>query len=55
MLVSAKVGQEIRPMNEVSDKRIENLLTHGKVGWGKGKKIFFLQRCNCHDGESKRG
>ena len=33
-------GQEIRPMNKVSDKRIEGLLTHGKVGWGGGKKIF---------------
>ena len=36
MLFSAKVGQEIRPMNELSDKRIEDLLTHGKVGWGGG-------------------
>ena len=37
MLFSAKVGQEIRPMNELSDKRIEDLPTHGKVGWGGGK------------------
>ena len=27
MLFSAKVGQEIRPMNELSDKRIEDLPT----------------------------
>ena len=57
MLFSAKVGQEIRPMNELSDKRIEDLLTHGKVGWGgggrEGKK--FPQRCNRRDGESNRG
>ena len=25
MLFSAKVGQEIRPMNELTDKRIEDL------------------------------
>ena len=36
MLFSVKVGEEIRPMNELSDKRIEDLLTHGKVGWGGG-------------------
>ena len=36
-LFSAKVGQEIRPMNKLSDKRIEGLSTHGKVGWGEGK------------------
>ena len=36
MLFSAKVGQEIRPMNELTDKRIEDLPTHGKVGWGGG-------------------
>ena len=36
-------GQEIRPMNKVSDKRIEGLLTHGKVGWG-GREKNFLQR-----------
>ena len=41
MLFSAKVGQEIRPMNELSDRRIEDLPTRGKVGWGGGKKIFF--------------
>jgi len=38
-----KVGQEIRPMNELSDKCIEDLPTHGNVGWGgggRGKKIF---------------
>ena len=45
MLFPAKVGQEIRPMNELSDKRIEDLPTHGKVGWGgggrgEGKKNF---------------
>ena len=39
MLFSAKVGQEIRPMNELSDKRIEDLLTHGKVGWGGGENF----------------
>ena len=56
MLFSAKVGQEIRPMNELSDKRIEDLPTHGKVGWGgRGRKKFFPQRCNRRDGESKRG
>ena len=27
MLFSAKAGQEIRPMNELSDKRIEDLPT----------------------------
>ena len=48
-----KVGQEIRPMNKLSDKRIEGLLTHGKVGWGEGKK-FFSHRCNRRDGERKR-
>ena len=48
MLFSAKVGQEIRPMNELSDRCIEDLPTHGKVGWGGGggglageKRIFF--------------
>ena len=41
MLFSAKVGQEIRPMNELSDRRIEDLPTRGKVGWGGGEKIFF--------------
>ena len=41
MLFSAKVGQEIRPMNERSDRRIEGLPTRGKVGWGEGKKEFF--------------
>ena len=41
MLFSAKVGQEILPMNELSDRRIEDLPTHGKVGWGEGKKKFF--------------
>ena len=57
MLFSAKVGQEIRPMNELSDRRIEDLPTHGKVGWGegRGKKKFFPQRCNRRDGESKSG
>ena len=41
MLFSAKVGQEIRPMNEITDKRIEDLPTHGKVGWrGRGRGIF---------------
>ena len=54
MLFSAKVGQEIRPMNELSDRRIEDLPTRGKVGWGGGKN-FFPQRCNRRDGESKRG
>ena len=39
-LFSAKMGQEIRPMNKLSDKRIEGLLTHGKVGWGEGKNFF---------------
>ena len=58
MLFPAKVGQEIRPMNELSDKRIEDLPTHGKVGWGGGEgggKKKFPQRCNGHDGDSKRG
>ena len=41
MLFSAKVGQEIRPMNELSDRRIEDLPTRGKVGWGGGKKKIF--------------
>ena len=44
MLFSAKVGQEIRPMNELSDRRIEDLPTRGKVGWGGGEKIFFFRR-----------
>ena len=37
------MGQEIRPMNELSDRRIEDLPTRGKVGWGEGK-IFFFRR-----------
>ena len=41
MLVSAKMGQEIRPMNELSDKHIEDLPTHGKVGLGGGENFFF--------------
>jgi len=41
MLCSAQVGQEIRPMNELIDRRIEDLPTHGKVGWGGGEKNFF--------------
>ena len=54
MLFSTKVGQEIRPMNELSDRRIEDLPTRGEVGWeGKSKK--FPLRCNRRDGESKRG
>ena len=44
MLFSAKVGQEIRPMNELSDRRIEDLPTRGKVGWGGGKKKIFFRR-----------
>ena len=52
-LFSAKVGQEIRPMNKLSDTRIEGLPTSGKVGWGGGKN-FFPQRCNRRDGERKR-
>ena len=55
MLFSAKEGQEIRPMNELSEKRIEDLPIHGKVGWGEGKKELFPQRCNRRDGESKSG
>ena len=35
------MGQEIRPMNELSDRRIKDLQTHGKVEWGAGEKIFF--------------
>ena len=27
-------------MNKLSDKRIEDLPTHGKVGWGEGKMFF---------------
>ena len=32
-------------MNELSDRRIEDLPTHGKVGWvgRKRKKIFFCR------------
>ena len=41
-------------MNKLSDKRIEDLPTDGKVGWGEGKIFFFLQGCNRRDGESKR-
>ena len=53
MLFSAKVGQEIRPMKELSDKRIEDLPTHGKVRrWEEEKN--FPQRCNPRHGESKR-
>ena len=48
------MGQEIRPMNELSDRRIEDLPTRGKVGWGGGEKNFFPQKCNRRDGESKR-
>ena len=44
MLFSAKVGQEIRPMNELSDKRIEDLPTHGKVRWGGGEEKSFFRR-----------
>ena len=40
MLFSAKVGQEIRPMNELSDRRIEDLPTRGKWDGGEGKKFF---------------
>ena len=40
MLFSAKVGQEIRPMNKLSHKRIKHLSTHGKEGWGEGKMFF---------------
>ena len=42
MLLSAKVGQEIRPMNELNDRRMEDLPSRGKVGWGGGGggKIF---------------
>ena len=40
MLFSAKVGQEIRPMTKLSDKRIEDLPTHGKEGWGREGKNF---------------
>ena len=40
LLFSAKVGQEIRPMNELSDKRIEDLPTHGKGRRWEGEKIF---------------
>ena len=39
-LFSPKMGREIHPMSKLSDKRIEGLLTHGKVGWGEGKKFF---------------
>ena len=46
-------GQEIRPMNKVSDKRIEGLLTHGKVGWGR-EKNFSAEICNRRDCERKR-
>ena len=46
-------GQEIRPMNKVSDKRIEGLLTHGKVRWGEGKN-FSAEICNRRDCERKR-
>ena len=28
-------------MNELSDRRIEDLPIHGKVGWGGGEKFFF--------------
>ena len=35
------MGQEIRPMNELSDRRIEDLPTRGKVGWEREKKKFF--------------
>ena len=47
MLFPAKVGQEIRPMNKLSDKRID-LKTHGKVRWGGGggggRGNFFFRR-----------
>ena len=46
MLFSAKVGEEIRPMNELSVRRIEDLPTRSKVGWGGEEKIFFPQKCN---------
>ena len=46
-------GQEIRPMNKVSDKRIEGLLTHGKVRWGEGKN-FSAEIRNRRDCERKR-
>ena len=54
MLFSAKLGQEIRPMNELSNRRTEDRPTRGKVGWVGGKN-FFPQSCNRRDGESKRG
>ena len=52
-LFSAKVGQEIRPMDKLSDKRIEGLSTHGKVRLG-GREKCSPQRCNRRDGERKR-
>ena len=41
-------------MAKLNYKRIEGLPTDGKEGWGCGKKIFFPQRCNRGDDESKR-
>ena len=44
MLFSVKVGQEIRPVNELSGRRIEDLPIRGKVGWGGGENFFFFRR-----------
>ena len=53
MLFSAKVGQEIRPMNELSERRIEDLPTRGK--WDGGREKFFSAEIwNHRDGERKR-
>ena len=52
-LFSAKMGQEIRPMNKLSDKGIEGMLLVAKWDGGGGGH-FFPQRCNRRDGERKR-
>ena len=41
-------------MAKLNYKRIEGLPTDGKEGFGGGGEIFFPQRCNRSDGESKR-
>ena len=41
ILLSTKLGHEIRPMAKLNYKRIESLPTNGKEGWGRGGEKFF--------------
>ena len=44
ILLSTKLGHEIRPMAKLNYKRIESLPTNGKEGWGRGGREIFLRR-----------